>query len=127
VYVPGRNLQVGSVMSAYIFGTLLFGWYGIFLGSVLLVLSVHFARVVLPALLDAERVQPDAVDPSRFETATEPPAETGTEDVPGGSPAVRVTGECLVTRRRACARYSTYCDSHSSRALISLRPRRVNV
>ncbi|MFC4408386.1 hypothetical protein [Haloarchaeobius iranensis] len=51
-----------------------------------LVRSVHFARLVLPELLDAERVQPYAVDPSRFETATEASAETGTEDVPGGSP-----------------------------------------
>ncbi|WP_256297443.1 AI-2E family transporter [Haloarchaeobius salinus] len=86
-YVSGRNLHVGSVMFAYIFGPLLFGWYGIFLGPMLLVLSVHFARLVLPELLNAERVQPYAVDPSHFETATDQPAETGTEDVPGGSPA----------------------------------------
>ncbi|WP_440989396.1 AI-2E family transporter [Haloarchaeobius baliensis] len=85
-YVSGRNLHVGSVMFAYIFGPLLFGWYGIFLGPMLLVLSVHFARLVLPELLNAERVQPYAVDPSHFET-TDQPAETGTEDVPGGSPA----------------------------------------
>jgi predicted PurR-regulated permease PerM len=85
-YVSGRNLHVGSVMFAYIFGPLMFGWYGIFLGPMLLVLSVHFARLVLPELLNAEQVQPYAVDPSHFETATDPPAGTGTEDMPGGSP-----------------------------------------
>ncbi|WP_435346963.1 AI-2E family transporter [Haloarchaeobius sp. HRN-SO-5] len=69
-YVSGRNLHVGSVMFAYIFGPLLFGWYGIFLGPMLLVLSVHFARLVLPELLHSEKVQPYAVDPSYFEDET---------------------------------------------------------
>ncbi|WP_251342841.1 AI-2E family transporter [Haloplanus halophilus] len=62
-YVSGRSLHVGSLMIAYTFGPLLFGWYGIFLAPMLLVLVVHFARLVLPELLGAKPIQPYAVDP----------------------------------------------------------------
>jgi predicted PurR-regulated permease PerM len=63
-YVSGRNLHVGSVMLAYIFGPLLFGWYGLFLGPLLLVLGIHFARIVLPELVSGTTVRPFAVDPT---------------------------------------------------------------
>lgn len=53
-YVSGRNLHVGAVMLAYLFGPLLFGWYGIFLGPLLLVVVFEFAQVVLPWLLAPE-------------------------------------------------------------------------
>ncbi|MHB9286075.1 AI-2E family transporter [Halobacteriales archaeon Cl-PHB] len=59
-YVSGRNLHVGSVMVAYILGPLLFGWYGIFLGPLLLVVVVHFYRLVLPGLLAGDAVRPRA-------------------------------------------------------------------
>ncbi|WP_435358794.1 AI-2E family transporter [Haloarchaeobius sp. DFWS5] len=75
-YVSGRNLHVGAVMFAYIFGPLLFGWYGIFLGPMILVCSVHFARLILPELLHRETLQPYAVDPTYF---TSPEAQS----VPG--------------------------------------------
>ncbi|SIR23468.1 Predicted PurR-regulated permease PerM [Haladaptatus litoreus] len=63
-YVSGRNLHVGMVMFAYIFGPLLFGWYGIFLGPMILVLVVHFVEVVLPELIAGRPIQPWAVDPT---------------------------------------------------------------
>ena len=50
-YVSGQNVHVGALMLAYTLGPLLFGWYGLFLMPVLLVLVVQFARIVLPALL----------------------------------------------------------------------------
>ncbi|MFC7177681.1 AI-2E family transporter [Halosegnis marinus] len=75
-YVSGRNLHVGLVMFAYIFGPLLFGWYGIFLGPLLLVLVVHFARLVLPELVSGTRIQPFAVDPAAM---TELPMERAGE------------------------------------------------
>lgn len=50
-YVSGRGLHIGMVMFAYILGPLLFGWPGIFLGPVLLVLTIHFAKIVLPELV----------------------------------------------------------------------------
>ena len=69
-YVSGRNLHVGMVMFAYIFGPLLFGWYGIFLGPMLLVLVIHFARIVLPELIAGVPIQPVAVDPTYLTEAT---------------------------------------------------------
>jgi predicted PurR-regulated permease PerM len=62
-YVSGRSLHVGSVMLAYTFGPLLFGWYGIFLMPMLLVVVFHFARIVLPELLAGRAIEPIAVDP----------------------------------------------------------------
>lgn len=54
-YVSGQNVHVGALMLAYTLGPLLFGWYGLFLMPVLLVLIIQFARVVLPELLTAEQ------------------------------------------------------------------------
>jgi len=89
-YVSGRSLHVGAVMLAYTFGPLLFGWYGIFLRPMLLVLVVQFARVVLPELLRPEPMRPFAVDPSHLTSppSTDPPdASTDPPDVSPG-PAV---------------------------------------
>jgi predicted PurR-regulated permease PerM len=66
-YVSGRSLHVGSVMIAYTFGPLLFGWYGIFLMPMLLVLVFHFARLVLPELVQGREIQPTAYDPGVLE------------------------------------------------------------
>jgi predicted PurR-regulated permease PerM len=62
-YVSGRHLHVGAVMIAYTLGPLLFGWYGIFLGPILLVLIINFARHVLPVLMAREPLVPYTVDP----------------------------------------------------------------
>jgi predicted PurR-regulated permease PerM len=62
-YVSGRSLHVGSLMIAYTLGPLLFGWYGIFLAPMLLVVVIHFVRLVLPELVAEEPLQPYAVDP----------------------------------------------------------------
>ncbi|MDS0293901.1 AI-2E family transporter [Halogeometricum luteum] len=59
-YVSGRNLHTGTVMFAYIIGPALFGWYGLFLGPLLLVVGVHFFRIVLPELVTGEPLDPDA-------------------------------------------------------------------
>ncbi len=53
-YITGRELHVGLMLFAYIFGPLLFGWYGLFFGPLLLVLLVQFNRVVLPDLVQGE-------------------------------------------------------------------------
>jgi hypothetical protein len=74
-YVSGRNLHVGMVMMAYVLGPLLFGWYGIFLAPLLLVLVVHFARIVLPDLVTGDPVgTPNAPAP-----AADRVASTGTD------------------------------------------------
>ncbi|WP_411966221.1 AI-2E family transporter [Haloferax sp. YSMS24] len=53
-YVSGRSLHVGAVMLAYTIGPLLFGWYGVFLGPLLLVVVVECARYVVPSLVGGE-------------------------------------------------------------------------
>ncbi|ELZ78681.1 Htr-like protein [Haloferax larsenii JCM 13917] len=63
-YVSGRSLHVGAVMIAYTFGPLLFGWYGIFLMPMILVLLVNFSRLVLPELLAGKPIRPYMVDPA---------------------------------------------------------------
>jgi len=83
-YVSGRRLHVGSLMIAYTFGPLLFGWYGIFLAPMLLVLIVHFARLVLPELMNGEPIRPYAVDPGTF--APTDPLEPIPEDGPDADP-----------------------------------------
>lgn len=50
-YISGQTLHEGAVLFAYILGAALFGWYGLFLGPLLLVLVVQFANVVLGDLL----------------------------------------------------------------------------
>jgi predicted PurR-regulated permease PerM len=57
--VAGRETHVGLVMFGYIIGTLLFGWYGIFLGPLVVVLVLQAARIVLSELLHGEDVTPN--------------------------------------------------------------------
>ncbi|WP_117595149.1 AI-2E family transporter [Haloprofundus halophilus] len=81
-YVSGRSLHVGAVMLAYTLGPLLFGWYGIFLMPVLLVLVVHFARIILPELVSGDPIRPYAVDPSWL--PGDPVEDAATQPTNGG-------------------------------------------
>jgi predicted PurR-regulated permease PerM len=88
------GLHVGLIMFAYIFGPILFGWYGLFLGPILLVAITHFARLVLPELLAGETIVPVAVDPGSIPNheVAEPPVpdptaeESGESSEPPGPP-----------------------------------------
>ncbi|WP_232686360.1 AI-2E family transporter [Halobacterium zhouii] len=57
--VAGRETHVGLVMFGYIVGTLLFGWYGIFLGPLVVVLVLQAVRIVLSELLHSDDVTAD--------------------------------------------------------------------
>ena len=57
-YISGQTLHEGAVLFAYILGAALFGWYGLFLGPLLLVLVVQFANVVLGDLLRGRPFSP---------------------------------------------------------------------
>ena len=57
-YVSGRGIHVGVIMLAYLFGPLLFGWYGIFMGPFLVVLVFEFGRIVVPWLVSPEEEMP---------------------------------------------------------------------
>ena len=78
-YISGRDLHVGLVLFAYIIGPVVFGWYGLFLGPLLLVLVVHLARIVVPELVRGEPVTPSAV-------GADPIPDSYPSDGPGGSP-----------------------------------------
>jgi predicted PurR-regulated permease PerM len=85
-YVSGRNLHLGMVMLAYIFGPLLWGWYGLFLGPMLLVLIVHFTELVLPELLSGTTIEPAVIedptsDDNGDESGPRPPEEDTTGSV----------------------------------------------
>lgn len=74
-YVSGRGLHLGMVMLAYVFGPLLFGWYGIFLGPMLLILIVHFVELVLPELLAGTEIEPETRGRSIITGAPYPPQD----------------------------------------------------
>lgn len=97
------SLHVGALMFAYIFGPLMFGWYGIFLGPVILVLVVHFARLILPELVEGKPIEPFAVDPSHLidpsptdspssNPVAEPSGDTSTEAGSNGGESTGDTG-----------------------------------
>ncbi|WP_247729707.1 AI-2E family transporter [Halovivax limisalsi] len=44
------GIHMGLVLLGYFFGTLAFGWYGLFFGPIVVVLLVHFAHDVFPDL-----------------------------------------------------------------------------
>ncbi|MDG5777090.1 AI-2E family transporter [Haloarculaceae archaeon H-GB1-1] len=52
-YLSKGDHNMGLMLLTYVLGAVVFGWYGIFLGPVVLVLFLHFVRDVLPNLLDA--------------------------------------------------------------------------
>ena len=54
--ISGRSLHTGLVLFSYVLGAAYFGWYGLFLGPLLLVLVVQFLNVVLPELVHGEEL-----------------------------------------------------------------------
>lgn len=78
-YVSGRNLHLGLVALSYVLGTLAFGWFGVFLGPILVVVAVHFSRLVMPELVAGEPIRPYAMNYARFRRGRDPPEAT--EDV----------------------------------------------
>ena len=96
-YVSGRDIHTGATIIAYIVGPLLFGWYGLFLGPLLLVAMIHFARIVLPELARGAPLTGGAstegpLDPTGEEDAAPEPepvdtdAETPTDSEPDVTP-----------------------------------------
>ncbi|WP_435099979.1 AI-2E family transporter [Halarchaeum sp. P4] len=54
--LAGRGTHVGLVMFGYIVGTMVFGWYGLFLGPLTVVLCVQAVRILLQPLVYGEPV-----------------------------------------------------------------------
>jgi predicted PurR-regulated permease PerM len=56
--IAGRKTHVGLVLLAYVLGPVLFGWYGLFFGPLLLVLGVQLVRIAFTELIHGEGVTP---------------------------------------------------------------------
>jgi predicted PurR-regulated permease PerM len=102
-YLAGRTLHTGLVLFSYILGVALFGWYGLFLGPLLAVLVVHFAKLVLPEVVHGDPVRPAnrspidiGIDPLVDSgDGGEPPAPSGS--APDGPPDAQGEGDDLET------------------------------
>ncbi|EFW91528.1 permease [Haladaptatus paucihalophilus DX253] len=57
--LSGRLFPTGLIMFAYLLGPPVFGWYGIFLGPFIMVVTVQFLWVVFPGLLGRNPVETD--------------------------------------------------------------------
>lgn len=88
-YIAGRHVHGGLMVFAYIGGTMLFGWYGLFLGPLLVVLGIHLARIVIPELMHGEPItyeisaaesigsDPESVTPDESDSESVTPSESG--------------------------------------------------
>ena len=56
--ISGRSLHTGLILFAYVLGAAYYGWYGLFLGPLLVVLAVQFLNVVVPELIHGKRITP---------------------------------------------------------------------
>ncbi|WP_128476715.1 AI-2E family transporter [Halorussus pelagicus] len=83
-YIAGRSIHGGLMIFAYIGGTMLFGWYGLFFGPLLVVVSVHLARIVLPGLVHGDSVTGEVLTAESLgtdpETVVESPASDDGDD-----------------------------------------------
>jgi predicted PurR-regulated permease PerM len=93
-YISGRSLHSGLVLLAYVLGAALFGWYGLFLGPLVLVLVVQATNVVLPELLHGEPLTADThlrigSDPAvaRDDATVDPPDGDGDPGADAGGDA----------------------------------------
>ncbi|MFP4627156.1 MAG: AI-2E family transporter [Natronomonas sp.] len=65
-FLSGKRTHVGLLMLAYVFGPIVFGFYGIFLAPIILVLALVFAQTALPRLLGVEPVKTIPTDQRRL-------------------------------------------------------------
>ena len=56
--IAGRKTHVGLVLLAYVLGPVLFGWYGLFFGPLVLVLGIQLLRIGFTELIHGDPVTP---------------------------------------------------------------------
>ncbi|KTG13533.1 AI-2E family transporter, partial [Haloferax profundi] len=90
-YLSGKSYHMALVMFAYLLGPLLFGWYGIFMGPLLMVLIVEFITKILPRLSPAVSGEVDVtqegpeLESGEFDQVTfDESPDTSTDDVRPG-------------------------------------------
>ncbi|WP_254663348.1 AI-2E family transporter [Haladaptatus sp. W1] len=79
-YLSGKMFHLSLVMFAYLLGPSLFGWYGIFLGPLLMVIVVQFLQVAVPQLRGEEPMSDIEIGP----TATQETGESRDDAMEGG-------------------------------------------
>jgi len=67
-YLSGDETHVGLLMLAYIFGPVIFGFYGLFFAPIVLALGITFAHTALPPLLGGDEVD-EPYRPPREQTS----------------------------------------------------------
>jgi predicted PurR-regulated permease PerM len=70
-YLSGKRTHVGLLMLAYIFGPVVFGFYGLFFAPIVLVLGLTFAKTALPRLLGADPPDQSQDEPPESQTRLE--------------------------------------------------------
>jgi len=49
-HISGKHVHSGAMLLAYIFGIVVFGFLGLFLGPMILIIATNFIKIVLPEL-----------------------------------------------------------------------------
>nr|QNO53459.1 hypothetical protein HCHKDHBN_00030 [Methanosarcinales archaeon ANME-1 ERB6] len=49
-YISGKHIHVGALLLACIFGIVVFGFLGLFLAPMILIIATNFMKIVLPEL-----------------------------------------------------------------------------
>ena len=57
-YITGRKIHVGLLMFSYIFGPMLFGWYGFFFLPMIVMVVIETVRFVLAELVHGDPITP---------------------------------------------------------------------
>lgn len=55
-YLSAGELTLGMIMLAYVLGTVVFGWSGLFIGPIVLTVGYHFADAIFPKLVSSHSV-----------------------------------------------------------------------
>lgn len=76
--IAGRRLHVGLVLLSYLFGTALFGLFGLFLGPLILVLLIQFIRIAFGELIHGEPITPEVT--ALESTGTDPRTDAANMD-----------------------------------------------
>jgi predicted PurR-regulated permease PerM len=83
----GQSTHQGAMMFSYIFGGLLFNWYGIFLGPLLLIAAIHLVRVGLSELAHGDRITAEVTTAHGLGSMPRPEQGPPDDPVPGDANA----------------------------------------
>jgi predicted PurR-regulated permease PerM len=83
----GQSTHRGAMMFSYIFGGLLFNWYGVFFGPLLLIAAIHLVRVGLSELAHGDRITAEVTTAHGLGSMPQPDEDPPDEAVSGDADA----------------------------------------